>query len=182
MPLIPQPYQSISKIAALVAVVGGLWWANQHFIVKPATDRANAVWQQKWDARDKADAAATLEQERINRDKEQALQAFADEEQRKADAARSDLARRLAASRAESERLQSGVQAAISALRTGSVAGATSGGAAGDRTGLLLAELYRSVNERAINLAGEADRARAAGLICEKLWDGARQSTKEKTR
>lgn len=178
MSLIPQPYQSISKIAALVAVIGGLWWANQHFIVKPATDRVNAAWQQKWDARDKADAAATLEQERINRDKEQALQAFADEEQRKADAARSDLARRLAASRVSAERLQQGVSAAISALNGGAAAGATPGSTTGRNTGLLLSDLYRSINTRAEKLAEEADRRRNAGLICERLYNNARDAAK----
>lgn len=184
MSLIPQPYQSVSKIAAVVAVVGGLWWANQHYIVNPAVDRANAAWQQRWDARDKADAAAALEQEKANREKELSLQAAADEEQRKADAARSDLARRLAASRVSAERLQQGVSAAISALNGGTIAGSASGSATGTSAGLLLSELYRSINERAGDLAGEADRARAAGLTCERLYNNARSSaaSEEKAR
>lgn len=170
------------KAAAAALFIGALWAANQHFIVKPATDRTDAVWQKKWDDRDKADAEATLKQEKENRDKEQALQASADEEQRKADATRGDLARRLAASRAESERLQSGVQAAINSLAAGTAAGATPGRTTGNGAGILLAELYRSINQRAVDLAGEADRARAAGLTCERLYDSARQSTKEKAR
>lgn len=170
------------KSGAAVLLVGAVWFANQHFIVKPATDRVNSSWQQKWDKRDKADSDAALKQEKENRDKEQALQASADEEQRKADAARSDLSRRLAASRAESERLQSGVQAAIDSLSTGASAGASARGSTGNRAGVLLAELYRSINQRAIDLAGEANRARAAGLTCERLYDNARQSSKEKAR
>lgn len=170
------------KAAAATVFIGALWAANQHFIVKPATDRTNAAWQQKWDDRDKADAEATLKQEKENRDKEQALQASADEEQRKADAARGDLSRRLAASRAESERLQSGVQAAIDSLAAGTAAGTSTSRQTGNGAGVLLAELYRSINQRAVDLAGEADRARAAGLTCERLWDSARQSSKEKAR
>lgn len=170
------------KAGAAVLLIGALWFANQHFIVKPATDHVNAAWQQKWDARDRADAEATLKQEKENRDKEQALQASADEEQRKADAARSDLARRLAASRAESERLQSGVQSAIDSLTAGTAAGTSAGRQTGNRAGVLLAELYRSINQRAVDLAGEADHARAAGLTCERLYDNARQSSKEKAR
>lgn len=182
MSLIAQPYQTVTKIAAVVAVIGGLWWANQHYIVNPAVDRANAAWQQRWDARDKSDAAAALEQEKQNREKEISLQAAADAEQRKANVARSDLARRLAASRAESERLQSGVQAAIDSLAAGTIAGTTSGRQTGRHAGVLLAELYRSINERAGDLAGEADRARAAGLMCERLYNNARTAQQEKAR
>lgn len=170
------------KAAAATVFIGALWAANQHFIVNPAVNAENSRWQQKWDARDKSDAAAALKQEKENRDKEQALQASADEEQRKTDAARGDLARRLAASRAESERLQSGVQAAIDSLAAGTAAGAAPGRQTGNGAGVLLAELYRSINQRAVDLAGEADRARAAGLTCERLWDNARQSSKEKAR
>lgn len=181
MPFIQRSYV---KIAAGVAAVAALWFLNQHFIVKPATDRTNAAWQHKWDARDKADAAAALEQEKANREKELSLQAAADEEQRKADAARSDLARRLAASRVSAERLQQGVSAAISALNGGTIAGSASGSATGASAGLLLSELYRSINERAGDLAGEADRARAAGLTCERLYNNARSSaaSEEKAR
>lgn len=172
----------VAKAATVMLIAGALAVANQHFIVKPATDRVNAAWQQKWDDRDKADAEATLKQEKENRDKEQVLQASADEEQRKADAARGDLARRLAASRAESERLQSGVQAAIDSLAAGTAAGTAIGRQTGNSAGVLLAELYRSINQRAVDLAAEADRARAAGLTCERLWDSARQSSKQKAR
>lgn len=34
-------------IAAAGALGIGLWWANQHYIVNPAVDRANAAWQQR---------------------------------------------------------------------------------------------------------------------------------------
>lgn len=171
------------KSIAVAAVIGGLWWANQHYIVNPAVDRANATWQQRWDSRDKADAAAALEQEKQNREKEISLQAAADEEQRKADVARGDLARKLAASRAASERLQQGIQAAISALDKGStVTGTTVSGTAGTDSGALLAELFRSVDEAAGYYAGEADRAREAGMTCERLYSNARAAQEEKAR
>lgn len=183
MSLIAQPYQTVTKIAAVAAVIGSLWWANQHYVVKPAVDRANASWQQRWDARDKADAQAALTQEKANREKEQNLQAAADAEQRKADADRAVLARRLADQRAVADRLQQGIQAAIDALNNGAtVTGATSGSATRPGAGVLLAELYRSVNQRAAYLAGEADRARAAGLTCERLYNNARLSAQEKAR
>lgn len=173
---------SYVKIAAGVAAVAALWFLNQHFIVNPAVDRANAEWQQRWDVRDKADAAAALKQEKQNREKELSLQAAADAEQQKADADRANLARRLADSRAASERLQRGVQAAIDALDTGTAAGSPSGSTARTSAGVLLSELYRSINERAGDLAAEADRSRAAGLTCERLYNNARTAQQEKAR
>ena len=172
------------KIAAGVATVAALWFLNQHFIVNPAVNAETSRWQQRWDVRDKADADAILKQEQENRDKEQALQAAADEEQRKADAIRSDLARQLANQRATAERLQSGITAAISALDTGTAASSPSGSTARTSAGILLSELYRSINQRAGDLAGGADRARAAGLTCERLYNNARSSaaSEEKAR
>lgn len=183
--MLPQLNTIAVKSIAVVAVIGGLWWANQHYVVNPAVDRANSAWQQKWDKRNADDAAMALTQEKANREKELSLQAAADEEQRKADVARDDLARKLAASRAASERLQQGIQAAISALDKGStVTGAAVSGPARADTGALLSELFRSVDEAAGYYAGEADRAREAGLTCERLYNNARASaaSEEKAR
>lgn len=179
LPLTAKVQVVLLKAVAAVAVIGGLWWANHHFIVNPAVNAETARWQQRWDQRDKADAAAALRKEKENREKELALQAAADAAQRAADAERSALARQLADQRASSERLQLGIKAAIDALSTGSaVTGIASGGATRPAAGLLLAELYRSVNERAGDLAAEADRARAAGLRCENIYNAARESAK----
>lgn len=177
MGLIPQPYLLIAKTTALVAVISGLWWVNQHYVVNPAVDRNEAAWQQRWDARDNADAQAALAQEKFNREKEQALQAAADAEQQKADAARAELTRRAAASRAAAQQLQRGVEQAIQQL--GGTAAASSGGTATARAGLLLAELYRSIDERSGDLAAEADRRHEAGLTCQRIYENAR---KEKAR
>lgn len=173
MPVLPQPYLLIAKTTAVVAVIGGLWLANQHYVVNPAVDRANSEWRQKWDARDKADAQSALQQEKENRDKEKSLQAVADAEQQKADAARAYLSRQLAASRVAAQQLQSGVEQAIHQL--GGTASATAGRPTTARAGLLLAELYRSIDERSGYLAAEADRRREAGLTCQRLYDNARQ-------
>lgn len=173
MPLLPQPYALLAKGAAVVAVMGSLWWANQHYVVKPAVDRANSEWRQKWDARDKADTQAALQQEKENRDKEKSLQAVADAEQQKAGAARADADRRIAASRAVSQQLQIGIEQALQQL--GNPPATTAGRPTTARAGLLLAELYRSIDERSGYLAAEADRRREAGLTCQRLYDNARQ-------
>ena len=44
------------------------------------------------------------------------------------------------------------------------------GSEAADPTGLLLADLLRRINERAGQLAAYADRARIAGVACEKAY------------
>lgn len=170
--LLAQPYATIAKAVAVGVVISTLWAANQHFIVNPAVDRNTAAWQARWDSRDKADAEATTAQEKKNREREQALQAAADAEQRKAEAQQAELSRRLAAGRAASEQLQLGIAKAIEQL--GGNAPATSGRPTTARSGLLLAELYRSIDERAGDLAAEADRRREAGLTCERIYNKAR--------
>lgn len=177
------PYTTLSKIAAVVAVIGGLWWANQHYVVNPAVDRANNAWQQKWDKRNLDEQTEAYRNEQNNRAKELALQADADAAQLQAEKDKAVLASRLAASRASAERLQSGIANAISALDKGSaVTGATGSRPAGNAAGVLLADLYRSINERAGQLAEEADRRRDRALVCELLYDKARSSAQKKTR
>lgn len=183
MSLIPQPYQLIAKGSAVVAVIGCLWWANQHYVVNPAVDRANSAWQQRWDKRNLDEQTEAYRNEQTNRAKELALQADADAAQAQADKDKAALASRLAASRASAERLQSGIANAISALDKGSaVTGTTGSRPTGNPAGVLLADLYRSINERAGQLAEEADRRRDRALVCEALWDKARSSAQEKTR
>lgn len=171
--LLPAPYSVLAKGGAALLLIGGLWAANQYLVVSPAVNAETARWQQRWDKRDKADAAAALAQEKINREKEQALQAAADAEQQKADAARADADRRIAASRAVSQQLQNGVEQALQQL--GSYTTASAGRPTTTSAGLLLTELYRSIDERAGDLAAEADRRREAGLTCQRLYDNARQ-------
>lgn len=178
MSVLPSSYTLIAKAAGVVAIVGGIWFANQHYIVKPAVDRANRVWQQRWDVKALADKTEEFTREQQAREQERSLQAAADAEQQKSNAERSVLLKRVADSRAASERLQQGVSNAINQLG-GSVASTTAGGPAKPGTGVLLTELYRSINQRAADLAGEADSARRAGLTCERVYDNAR---KEKAR
>lgn len=169
------------KIAAAVVVIGALWWANTRYIVNPAVNAETARWQQRWDARDLADSKAALQQEKENREKEHALQAAADAEQQQADAEKDRLARELADQRASSERLQSGIRDAINQLSRAS-SGTTSGSTARPGSGGLLAELFSEINTAAGEYAAEADRARAAGLRCENIYNNARNAQHEKAR
>ena len=183
MSLLPQPYALLAKGAAVVAVIGGLWWVNQHYVVNPAVDRANSAWQQRWDKRNLDEQTEAYRNEQNNRAKELALQADADAAQRQAEKDKAALASFVAANRASAKQLQHGVRLAIESLDKGSaVTGAPGSRPAGNAASVLLADLYRSINERAGQLAEEADRRRDRALICESLYDKARSSAQEKTR
>lgn len=162
-------------LAALLLVVGALWLVH-HLGYSSGHAAADSVWQGKWNQRDKDDAAARLEFTQEQRRIELARQASidqiqreADEENRKANAAR--VAAQLAAGR-----LQSGIENAIAQLqqRRGSDTGTTSGGKAGASTGNLLADLYRELNQTAGELADEADRRGRVALTCERSYDAIR--------
>ena len=165
------------KIAAIVAVIGGLWWANTRYIVNPAVNAETARWQQRWDDRDLADSKAALQQEKENRDREMYLQSAADAEQKQADAEKDRLARELADQRAASNRLQRGIREAIDQLASTS-SSITTGGSARPNSKNLLAELFSEINRTAGEYAAEADRSRAAGLRCENTYNAARQNEK----
>lgn len=166
------------KTGAVAAVMAALWFGNQYFIVKPAVVANNAEWQARWNDRNSADALATAKQEKQAREKEQSLQAAADAAQRQADVERNRLARDLANSRVASERLRQGVAEAIGRLqRTGSTTTTSAGSSeATAGAGVLLAELYAEIDGAAGRMAAEADERGRRGLMCEKLWDNARQT------
>lgn len=168
----------LTKSAAIVAVMVALWLGNQYFIVKPAVNAKNAEWQARWNERNASDAQAAVKQEKEAREKEQSLQAAADAAQRQADAERDRLARDLANSRVASERLQQGIAEAIGKLQgTGSTTTPSAGvGPTASRPGLLLTQLYGEIDAAAGRLAAEADERGRRGVICEKLWDNARQT------
>lgn len=183
MSVLSSSHTLLAKGAAVVAVICGLWWANQHYVVNPAVDRANNAWQQKWDKRNLDEQTEAYRNEQNNRAKELVLQADADAAQLQAEKDKAVLVSRLAASRASAEQLQRGIHAAIDSLSSASTVTGTAGSrTAGNAAGLLLAELYRSINERAGQLAEEADKRRDRALVCEALYDKARSSAQEKTR
>lgn len=139
---------------------------------------ADRSWQEKWDQRDKADAEARLsftqEQRRIELARQadiDQIQREADEENRKANAAR-------AAAQRVADRLQSGIQTAIAQLqqRDSRDTGAAGGGAPGRNPGDLLAELYREIDAAAGDYAEEADRRGRVAMTCERAYDAVRKS------
>lgn len=156
-------------IAAVLLVGAALFGAYHHGLsVK------DAEWQKEWSKRDTADAAAALTNESAERDKEQARQqtinkaiqdgqkiidqAFAD-----AAAARADLGVRDEADATAS-------RIAVSQASSHSCTAAAS--QAATRAVMVLAELFKRADERAGDLAADADQSRGRGVICEQAYDG----------
>lgn len=157
-------------IIAIIAVVG-IFFAGYR--------AANNSWESKWAARDADDATAKQvfieQQRRIEKDRQGAINAIQSDAQKKI--AKSKLA--ADAANAESERLQIGINDAIGRIKSGGIdTGTTSSGKAGDKAGLLLAELFREIDTAAGKYAEEADRAFNAGMTCEISYDAVKKGGK----
>lgn len=154
----------------LIAVVG-IFFAGYR--------TADNSWQTKWADRDAADAkekqAFSEQQRRIEQDRQGAINEI------QADAQKQITKSKRAAdfSRAESERLQIGIIDAIGRIKSGgSNSGTTDSRKAGDKTGLLLAELFREIDTAAGKYAEEADDAYNAGMTCERSYDAVKKGGK----
>jgi len=136
-------------------------------------DTADTSWQLKWSERDKADALALAEREAVVRAEEQRKQgeidAISTDAQNKIDAAHSDAA--VAAYTADSLHKQADKLAARLAERERACKSPTAGAGQATISGsTVLAELFRSADERATKLAAIADQSRVRGLACESSY------------
>lgn len=137
--------------------------------------RANTQWQAKWTARDLADEQGkrefTEQQRRIELQRQGAIDAI--HEQAQQDIAKAQ--RNAAIAAAESKRLQDGIADAITRLQADSGhTSTTTSSKTRATTSVLLTELFREIDTAAGHYAAEADRARAAGLTCERAYDAVR--------
>lgn len=161
----------IVKVAAISAAIFlACFWSYQ----KGRTTEHHE-WSAKWMARDLADAQAAIQfadkQRRIEQERQGAIDAI--QEQAQQDIATAQ--RNAAIAAAESKRLQDGIADAITRLQADSGnPGTTISSKARASTSSLLAELFREIDTAAGIYAAEADRARAAGLTCERAYDAVR--------
>lgn len=156
-------------LLAIALIFGALYGAYHH-----GQTMANAEWQEKWNARDTADQAAALANETVERAKEQerqnsinkvvtsgqqlldAAQAALDSSHASDDSLRAtadDLASRLAASQASGN----------------SCTAAASKAAA--RAAVVLADVFKRADQRAVDLANYADQSHIRGVTCEQAFD-----------
>lgn len=166
----------IVKVAALAAAISlSCFWCYQ-----AGRTAEHKEWSAKWQARDLADAQAAIQfadkQRRIEQERQGAIDAI--QEQAQQDIATAQ--RNAAIAAAESKRLQDGIADAITRLQADS---GNSGAAVSSKTrastSSMLAELFREIDTAAGIYAAEADRARAAGLTCERAYDAVRATSQQ---
>lgn len=163
-------WRSLFTILVVLSVV--LWIASSRY--QAGEDAANKYWQNKWIQRDADDATALAKRQTEARNEEQRRQNEINE-------IRNSAAQRLAVvqadastARAAADRLHNSAEILARRLadreRTCQSAPPGAGQAAGSGA-VLLAELFRSADERAGELAAAADEARTRGLACERAYD-----------
>lgn len=148
---------------------------NVRYFINPAVNAETARWQERWDKRNLADVKAKADFDNQKRDYERRRQDEVNQIQKDAQNEVARLAALRAAADRNSDRLQQQISAAITRLRAGQPATDAAGRQAGDSAGLLLTQLYREIDATAGRMAAEADRARAAGLTCEAVFDSMRK-------
>lgn len=166
----------IVKVAALAAAIFlSCFWCYQ-----AGRTAEHKEWSAKWQARDLADSQAAIQfadkQRRIEQERQGAIDAI--QEQAQQDIATAQ--RNAAIAAAESKRLQDGIADAITRLQADSGnPGTTISSKTRASTSSLLAELFREIDTAAGIYAAEADRARAAGLTCERAYDAVRATSQQ---
>ncbi|ECG1390990.1 TPA_asm: DUF2514 family protein [Salmonella enterica subsp. houtenae serovar 45:g,z51:-] len=158
----------------LIAALCGLavWWFSHQRYTDGYGD-ASAEWALKWKQRDVDDAMALAKRQAEAREEEQRRQGEVDEIRKQASqqlaGVKADADRARAASRGLHDRADK--LAGQLAERERACGAGTPGRSEAETSGaVLLADLFRRADERAGELAREADEARARGLACEAAY------------
>ena len=155
-------------IVALLLVAGALFGAYHHGLsVK------DAEWQSQWNARDTRDAQAKAENEAAARTREQAYQQSINKAvqdgQRTIDQATAD----ASAARASADGLRGAADALAARLAASQAGGHSCTAAASQaatRAVMVLADVFKRVDQRAGDLAADADQSRGRGVTCETAY------------
>lgn len=160
---------ALAALLFLGVVFGALYVAYGH-----GKSVKDAEWQSRWNARDAGDKQAWALADVAERDKEQARQnainKVVQDGQQIIDQATAD----AASARAAAGSLQRSVDDLAGRLaaqaRSHSCTAATS--EAASRAVLVLADVFKRADERAGDLAADADQSRSRGVTCEQAYDG----------
>lgn len=165
--------RTMGAAICLALVVLAFWGAYEH-----GRSTMDEQWQTRWAIRDAGDKQAWALAEVAEREKEQAYQRSitkaAEDGQRRNDEAFADgaAARADRGVRDEADRTARG---ATSQARSHSCTAAAS--AAASRAVLVLADVFKRADERAGDLAADADQSRGRGVTCEQAYDGVARAT-----
>lgn len=154
---------------AFVGALAAMWFAGH----VDGTRGANQQWETRWAQRDTADETARANAEAAARAEEQKRTDWAQGVQRDATQALEQVRASADSADADNRRLRgelSKLQARLSG--TGKVATTSVSSASATRAAMVLSELYASCQGRLAELGPAFDRARIAGLACERVYDG----------
>ena len=150
-----------------------VWWFSHQRYTAGYGD-ASAEWALRWKQRDADDATALAKRQAEAREEEQRRQGEVDEIRKQASqqlaGVKADADRARAASRGLHDRADKLARQLADRERA---CGAGSPGRSEAETSgaVLLADLFRRADDRAGQLAKDADEARARGLACEAAYD-----------
>jgi hypothetical protein len=155
-------------IAAVLLVAVALFGAYHHGVT--VTD---SKWQAEWNARDTRDAQAKANNEAAERTKEQAYQQSINKAvqdgQRIIDQATAD----AVAARTSADSLRGAADAIAARLAASEASGNSCNAAASkaaSRAAMVLADVLKRIDQRAGDLAADADQSRSRGVTCEVAY------------
>ena len=161
--------KALPYIAALTVVLTGLFLAYSH-----GQSVKDDEWQARWNARDTNDAAAKALNESTERAKEQARQQTINkviqDGQKVIDQAYAD----AAASR-DDRSLRDAADATagrVAASQSGGHSCTSAASQAATRAVMVFADVLKRADQRAGDLASDADQSRGRGVTCERAYDG----------
>jgi hypothetical protein len=168
--LFVKAHPALWLLVRLSAVALLVWWSHHAGYTRGAHD-TELTWSAKWDKQVAELAKARVEAERAVRDVEQ-------RRQRDIDKVRDDAEQQIARAKSDAvvadaaaERLQQQAQRlAASASQCARHSGVTESGDAAREPAVVLADLLGRADARAGALAAAYDRARAAGLACQRAY------------
>jgi hypothetical protein len=158
----------------VAAVVTWAWFDGRDY----GATKANQSWQTKWDAQELKLAnakAVALEVARIEEHRRiKAIEDIQNESKKQIEQARADAAAADAVAIGLHEQAR---RLAARASKCTTDTAATIRSKAGAATNQLLADLFQRADEAAGTMAAAYDRARAAGLACERAYDAVRNAS-----
>lgn len=161
------------KVIACLVFVAAAVWGFSHWRYSAGYGDADQHWREEWAKRDARDATALAQRQAEARTEEQRRQG-------EIDAIRKQASQQLAGVQAAADRASAASRglhdkadelARQLAERERACGAGTPGRSEAKTSGaVLLADLFRRADERAGQLAREADEARARGLACEAAY------------
>ena len=161
------------KVIVCLVLAAAAVWGFSHWRYSAGYGDADQHWRGEWAQRDARDATALAQRQAEARAEEQRRQGEIDAIRKQASqqlaGVKADADRALAVSRGLHDRADK-LAGQLAARERACGAGTTGRGETETSGAVLLADLFRRADDRAGQLAKDADEARARGLACEAAY------------